>query len=351
MANAPTRRSFLAHSAAQSAMLVALNWPTLTHQLIAADPPGASGARIKVGQIGTAHSHATKLEVFRRSPDYEVAGIVEPNAALRERAAAKPAFQNVPWMTTDELLAQPGLQLVLVETGVPQLLDAAAACIAAGKHVHLDKPAGESFPQYQRLLAAAADRKLLVQMGYMFRYNPAVVLLKQFLRDGWLGDVFQIDALISSPQSPEYRKALAELPGGIIFELGCHLVDLVVAVLGKPDRVQPIARHSAASDDALLDNMMAVFEYPRALATLKSTALEVGGHGRRHFVVCGTSGTFQIQPFESPKVRFTLDRARGKYEKGTPRTHVRALRALRCGCCRYRPHPTRRKDQRLLVRT
>ncbi len=83
-----------------------------------------------------------KLEVFRASPDYEVVGIVEPDAELRGRAEATEAFRGLPWMTQEQLLNTPGLQMVLVETRVHDLLNAAEACVAAGKHVHLDKPAG-----------------------------------------------------------------------------------------------------------------------------------------------------------------------------------------------------------------
>ena len=51
--------------------------------------------------------------------------------------------------------------------------------------------------------------------------------------------------------------------------------------------------------------------------TVKSSAEEVDGGSRRHFVVCGTSGTFHIQPLDSPAIRLTLDRDRGEYKKGT----------------------------------
>ena len=55
-------------------------------------------------------------------------------------------------------------------------------------HIHLDKPAGESLPQFKRILDEAAKKHLLVQMGYMYRYNPGVVMLRDFLKRGWLGD-------------------------------------------------------------------------------------------------------------------------------------------------------------------
>src|SRR5439155_9636463 len=70
--------------------------------------------------------------------------------------------------------------------------------------------------------------------------------------------------------------------------------------------------------DDLLDNMLAVFEYPKATATVKSSAEEVNGGARRHFVVVGTSGTFHIQPLDdNPTIRLTLDRDRG-VERGSP---------------------------------
>jgi predicted dehydrogenase len=273
--------------------------------------------RIKVGQIGVGHAHATKLEVYRRSEEYEVVGIVEPDKALRERAGAVAAYRDLPWMSEEQLLNVPGLQVVLVETRVRDLLETAARCIAAGKHVHLDKPAGDSLPKYRALLGAAEKQKLLVQMGYMFRYNPAVVLMRKFLSEGWLGDVFEVHTVMSKVVPDAQRRELGEFKGGIMFELGCHVIDLAIGVLGRPDRVQAIARHSGPQQDGLLDNMLALLEYPQASATVKSSAIEVNGGARRHFVVCGSRGTFHIQPLDAPNVVYTLDRDRGEYKQGT----------------------------------
>jgi predicted dehydrogenase len=271
--------------------------------------------KIKIGQIGVGHAHASKLSVYRRSDDYEVVGVVEPDGNLRKQAQTQELYRGLKWMTQEELLNVSGLQAVLVETRVRDLLDTAAACIAAGKHVHLDKPAGESLPQYAKLLENAARQKLLVQMGYMFRYNPAVVLLRDFLARGWLGEVFDVHTVISKVVDPAMRRELAEYPGGIMFELGCHAIDLVVQVLGKPDKITPHARQ-VVKTDKLVDNMLAVFDYPTATATVKSSALEVEGFERRHLVVCGTKGTFHIQPLDNPSAKVALSQQRGEYKQG-----------------------------------
>ncbi len=306
----PHRRDLLKQFAAASAGAL-LTGPMMARSARAAEPP-----RIKIGQIGVGHAHASKLNVYRESPDYEVVGIVEPDAELRGRAEKEAPYRDLLWMTQEQLLATPGLQAVLVETRVRDLLDTAEACVAAGKHVHLDKPAGESLAQYRRILDAAASNNLMVQMGYMYRYNPAVVMLREFLQRGWLGEPFEVHTVMSKVIPRERRPELAEYRGGIMFELGCHIIDLVVGVLGAPQRVSAYPRHSLAADDTLLDNMLAVFEYPRATATVKSSALEVDGGDRRHFVVCGTEGTFHIQPLDNPRARVALSKPRGDYQKG-----------------------------------
>lgn len=306
----PQRRDFLRSALAASAGGILLSASKGEEKKVAKTAP------IKVAQIGTGHAHASKLSVFRASPDYEVIGVAEPDAELRRRAQSQELYRGLPWMTQEELLKLPGLKAVLVETRVRDLLTAAEACVHAGKHVHIDKPAGESLPHLKRILDSAERQKLLVQMGYMFRYNPAVVLLREFLQQGWLGKVFEVHTVMSKVVDPASRRELAEYPGGIMFELGCHVLDLVIGILGNPDSVTPFIQHSSPLDDKLADNMLAVLSYPRATATVKASAQEVDGGERRHLVVCGTEGTFHIQPLDNPSAVVTLSQPRGEYKKG-----------------------------------
>ena len=286
--------------------------------LLIPDATRAAGAqtRVRIGQVGVAHAHANKLSIYRASPDYEVVGVVEPDAGLKAKWEKDPAYRGLPWMTQEELLSVPGLSAVMVETRVKDLLATAEACLLAGKHVHIDKPAGDSLPHLRRVLSLAKSRGLMVQMGYMYRYNPGFLLLKKFLREGWLGEIFEVHAVMSKVVEDDNRKEFALFPGGIQFELGCHVLDLVIGILGKPERVNAFNQRSGKQEDGLKDNMLAVLEYPRSIATLKSSALEVEGFARRHLVVCGSQGTFQIQPLDNPKVTIALDRDRGEFKKG-----------------------------------
>jgi predicted dehydrogenase len=283
----------------------------------AASPRGAGPkGKIRIGQIGTAHGHATKLSVYRQSADYDVVGVVEPNAALRAKAENEPAFRGLSWLTEEQLLQTPGLSAVLVETAVSESLAVAERMVAAGLHVHLDKPAGASLPHFKRLLTAADQRGLLIQLGYMYRYQPAIAWLHQARQDGWIGDIFEIHAVMGKVVPPPDRAELAQFRGGMMFELGCHLIDLVVGLLGEPAQVTSLLKAMRPEVDALHDSTLAVLEYPQATATIRCSGVDVEGFARRQFTVCGTEGTLHLQPLDQPRGRLALRTARGEYTAG-----------------------------------
>lgn len=282
-------------------------------------PLQAAGSqpRIRVGQIGTGHAHADgKLATLRRSPDYEVVGVVEPDERLRRAAEKRKDYQGIPWLTVEQLLNTKGLRAVVVETEVKDLVPLGARCVAAGMHLHLDKPAGESLPQFRRLLDDAARQGLTVQMGYMFRYNPAFQLCFRAAREGWLGKLFSIESVMSKAVPLEERNKLLPYRGGMMFELGCHLIDATITMLGKPDKVTTYGRHSGQYQDDFLDNQLAVLEYPSVIVNLRSTLMEVEGKVRRQFVVCGDGGTVDIQPLEPAALRLALAQPRGGFKTG-----------------------------------
>ena len=312
--NTYSRRDFL--RASTTAGLAAGAWAALktTHAQTGA---GAKPPKTRIGQIGTAHAHAAgKMDTLRHSDDFELVGVVEPDPQRRAAAEKTQTYAGLPWVNEGHLLNTPDLQAVAVETDVKDLVPTAARCIAAGKHVHLDKPAGESLAAFKRLLDDATRRKLTVQMGYMLRYNPAFQLCFQLVRDGSLGDVFSIDATMSKVIGAAERKPLLPYRGGGMFELGGHIIDPVINILGRPTKVTACNRHCSPLDDGLADNQLAVLEYPKATVTVRVALVEIDGGARRQFVVCGTKGTFDIRPIEPPQARLALDAPRAGYKKG-----------------------------------
>ena len=285
---------------------------------VARHAAGTAQRKVKVAQIGTGHAHAAgKMATLRKlRDDYEVVGIAEPDERRRKALEGHDAYKGLRWMTEEELLNTEGLEAVAVETEVRDLVPTASRCVAAGMHVHLDKPAGESLSAFKKVLDEATRQDLCIQMGYMFRYNPAFQFCFKAAREGWLGDIFEAHTVMSKTVGAGTRKELAEYAGGSMFELGCHVIDALVAVMGAPDRVTAYVRKTRPDQDDLADNQLAVFEYPKATATVRSAQIEVCGGQRRQFVVCGDEGTVDIRPLEPPRVRLALAGPRGGFGKG-----------------------------------
>lgn len=278
----------------------------------------AERARILIGQIGTAHSHAAgKMEAIRLLPDiYEVAGIAEADERQRVSASKAAAYEGLIWKKETELLAIPDLQAVAVETGLLSGIPAALRAIRAGKHVHLDKPGGADHQDFAAMRSEAEKRGVTVQMGYMLRYNPAFALLFRGAREGWFGEITEIDASMGKLAPDGQRAALQQYPGAGMFELACHLVDAVVTILGKPKAAHAINKATRGPADRFHDNQLAVLEYPKASVTLRCNHADPFGGPRRRFFIAGTKGAMEIEPLESGKATLYLDEAREGYNRG-----------------------------------
>ncbi len=282
--------------------------------------------KIKVGQIGIGHNHGSeKMSSLRRLSElYEVVGVVESDPVWYERRHGLKEYEGLRWMTEDELFAVPGLEMVAVETDSLELVPTAHRCADHGLHMHLDKPGGPSLPEFRSLLDKMESRGLAIQLGYMYRNNPAIRFVKDALRQGWLGEIFELHAVMSRWDGDDYRRWIGQFLGGAMYIFGGHLIDLVISMMGRPTDV--IALNTCTRDDGCEDNGFAVLTYPRATVSVRTSICEVDGMKHRRLIVCGTQGTAEICPLEHPAdryrldhlhVRLTLKRDCGPYAAGT----------------------------------
>ena len=255
--------------------------------------------RIKIGQIGLAHAHGEgKMLAVRKFPElFEVVGYCESNDDLVKKSIVKDAYKGLLRMSEKELLDN--VDAVLVECEIDRLTQVAERCIKAGKHIHLDKPTTGSVDKYTEIINTAKANGLIVQLGYMYRYNPAVMKCLDMIKDGKIGAIYSINAEISTHHYDDSKKHIAKHNGGTMFVMGSHLIDLVVYLLGEPDNITTFFKHTGIGGIDFEDNNLAVLEYEKALARIFSSSVEVNGWGRRQFVVCGESGTISILPIEN----------------------------------------------------
>jgi predicted dehydrogenase len=280
----------------------------------AAAPVSAQVRRVRAAFIGASHSHAAdKVRITMTSPDYELAGIFEPNKSVAEtyrKSGAK-------LLSKQAILGDPSIEVILVESGVREHEALGLEAIEAGKHLHLEKPPSDNAKGLPLLLRAARKKNRLLQQGYMWRYHPGFAAMLEAARAGLLGDIYlvkgQMNTLIGADRRPEW----ALFHGGQMFEQGGHLIDPLVRLMGRPSKVTPFLRHHGNFDDSLLDNTAAIFEYPKALGIINSSVLQPDATPHRSFEIYGSRGSAILRPIEGPpnlEIHLTADA--GPYKKG-----------------------------------
>lgn len=269
--------------------------------------------RIPVGLLGGAHSHAfEKARLLAAGDAWDFVGIVEPDP----KVSARYAQAGLKTIDRDELFRRAGV--VVVESAVKDLGPFALEALRAGKHVHVEKPPTTTLDQMRELVALAGERGRLLQAGYMWRYNPAVNAALRAAREGWLGRVFQLRAAMHTTVAADRRPEWAPFKGGAMFEQGCHLVDMMVRLLGRPKDVTAVLRkHGDFPDDRLMDNNLAVLEWDGALGTISNSTLQPNAGPHRFFEILGTNGTAVVRPIEPPTLTVDLQKPAGPYKAGT----------------------------------
>lgn len=277
--------------------------------------------RPKIGFLGVAYSHAAeKIRILRGSADFEFVGIW----AETESLAKKYRDLGVTIRSRDEIRRMS--EVVVVESEVSTHASLALEALEAGCHVHLEKPPSETMSEFDRVLAAARERKRRLQVGYMWRQNPGLNAVFEAVRSGWLGEVYLVRATINNTLEIARRPEWAGFKGGVLFELGSHMVDAVVRLLGKPKRVNPVLKTHGSSSDTLADNNVVVFEYPKTTAVITSSTLQPNAGAHRAFEVFGTRGTATVRPLEQPVLELDLAEMAGPYQRGRQTVSLPAYR-------------------------
>lgn len=256
--------------------------------------------KIKIGQIGIGHNHGSaKMSASLKYPQlFDIIGYAEENERWIEKRGELNCYSGIPRLTVEEIIERS--DAVLIESDVWDLTKYATMCIEAGKHIHMDKPASGTLKEYKYLLDTAKAKNLVVQLGYMYRYNPAVLRCLEHIKNGELGEIYSINAEMSTFHSTPYKKWLTNFGGGIMYILGSHLVDLIVYILGEPKKITSFLKKTGLDGIDFEDNNLAVLEYDKALARIFVSSVEVNGFGRRQLMVSGSKGTVNICPLERP---------------------------------------------------
>lgn len=188
------------------------------------DPRHLTVAVFGAGKMGGRHLGALrKMEGLSL-----VVADVDGSAA---RALAEP--EGIPWRDDVEAaLADPGIDAAFICTPVPFHGEQVERALRSGKHVFCEKPLCRTEKRALAILDAARAGERVVQTGFLSRYAPAFVQVKQWLEHGLLGPahlaVFRIGGR-GSHRGWKHQKASG---GGVVMEMLTHKLDLALWLFG-----------------------------------------------------------------------------------------------------------------------
>ncbi|MDP6356572.1 MAG: Gfo/Idh/MocA family oxidoreductase [Planctomycetota bacterium] len=195
-------------------------------------------AKIRIGIVGCggmARSHASRFgEMLDR---IEVTAVVDTQ---RERAEAVASLLgNAPVVETDYRKVMGYVDAVLIV--LPHHLHHRATidCLEAGKHVLVEKPMANSEQECIEMIQEAEKQNRILMVAYCMRFHPLVVKMKELIDNKAYGEVFQLSIWteqLTCREEGHWSRSAKRLGGGQFFSHGCHYVDLMLWMLGKPVR-------------------------------------------------------------------------------------------------------------------
>ena len=200
----------------------------------------------------------------------------------------------------DDILHDPRVCSVLVLTPPSAHLEVVRQVAAAGKHVLVEKPLERDLARARELVACceAAGVKLAVMLQYRLRDGAA--RLRHLLRSGELGTLISASAQVRWWRPQSYynepgRGTLARDGGGVLMTQAIHTLDLLLSLIGPPQRVTGAVATSAVHQMECEDSASALLHYPGgAVAVVQATTAAYPGYPER-IEINASGGTATLQ--------------------------------------------------------
>lgn len=247
---------------------------------------------LRWGILGTGGIARTFTADLLTLSDHEVVAV---GSRAADTAASFAAAHGIPraHSSYQALADDPDVDVVYV--AIPHAGHAAAAltCIAAGRHVLVEKPFTVDAGSTAEVIAAARSAGVFCMEAMWTRFNPAIGLLRELVADGAIGEIVsvQADFGFAAPYAPKGRLFAPELGGGALLDLGVYPISLSSMLLGEPTTVLATAGAAPTGVDA---NTGILLGYDSGAVAVLHCSLRGDTPTRAEIV--GTRGRIELPP-------------------------------------------------------
>jgi UDP-N-acetylglucosamine 3-dehydrogenase len=254
----------------------------------------AAGRELRVGLAGLGSMGRNHLRILASRSDIRLVAVADPVDVALAAAIASCGAQGF-----DEplaMIAEAELDALVIAAPTTAHVPLALAAIRRDIAVLVEKPLAASAEEGERIVTAARERGVPVQVGHVERFNPAVLELGRLIDDGWLSSVYSIASRRAGPFPARIRDV------GVTIDLATHDADILSWIAGeRPSRVYAeTAQRIHASHEDLLFGLL---HFPSG-ATGMLDVNWLTPAKRRQLVVVGEEGMFELD-YLTQRLTFT----------------------------------------------
>jgi predicted dehydrogenase len=161
-------------------------------------------------------------------PKTTLVAIADLNSEQRDRISR--TYKAKAYRDYRTMIAEEKIDLVSIALPTHLHRQAALDAMAAGIHTFVEKPLADSITHGREMIEASHRHKVVLGVGHIERYNPAVLALKERLDSGQLGKIYQIHARRIGPFPPRVTDV------GVVFDLATHELNVMEYLTGTAIR-------------------------------------------------------------------------------------------------------------------
>lgn len=271
------------------------------------------------GFMGRTHAHALRaMPLFYPGAGFraEIAGICSRRLEKAREAAEE---LNVPYYTDDyrQLLAREEIDAVSVCTPNALHEEIALAALKAGKHLYIDKPLADTAQGARRIADQAKKSGVFTRMVFNNRYLPVTLRARELVDQGRIGRVLSFEGRYLHSGSIDPNKPIGwkqTLQGGVLLDLGSHVLDLITWLCGYPEAVfcaqrtlyatRP-TREGGTTRDLSDDQTLMLLRLPGgAMGQVEASKIATGANDELTVEIRGEKGALAFDLMQPNYLRF-----------------------------------------------
>jgi predicted dehydrogenase len=237
------------------------------------------------------------IPLIQVTPSFNLHSIVQRTPKPNDDASKDHPSSKV-YHSADEMFADQSIDIIVVTTTPDTHFIFTKSALESGKHVIVEKPFVPTSSEAQQLIDISKKTGKLICVYQNRRWDTDFLTVQQLIKEDKLGSVVEFETHFDryKPERPPTWKGMLTMDkaGGVIYDLGTHLIDQAYVLFGMPESVVGIFSNQRNDGAQEPDSMTVLLRYGKGgpLVTAKAGVLSIETEQLRYWVR-GSKGSFK----------------------------------------------------------